>query len=67
MFRWNEDTTLKFVSKYLEYECLWNVKSEHYRNKQMRQSAYADLEKTMNLPEFGEKEIKAKIKNIRLV
>lgn len=66
-FRWSEETTLKFVSKYLEHECLWNIKSPHYKNKQMKQSAYMELENTMNIPGFGEKEIKLKIKNIRLV
>ncbi|KAK9702999.1 hypothetical protein QE152_g29591 [Popillia japonica] len=31
----------------------------------MKQSAYLNLENTMNIPGFGEKEIKLKIKNIR--
>lgn len=66
-FRWSEETTFKFVSEYVEHECLWNIKSPNYKNKQMKQSAYLDLEKTMNIPGFGEKEIKLKIKNIRLV
>ena len=63
-FRWSEDTTIKFITKYLEHESLWNIKSPQYENKQIKQRAYADLEKTMDLPGFGE-EIKAKIKNIR--
>lgn len=66
-FRWSEETTLKFVSKYVQHECLWNIKSPHYKNKQMKQSAYLDLENIMNIAGFGEKEIKLKIKNIRLV
>lgn len=66
-FRWGEDTTVKFVTKYLEHECLWNVKSSLYKNKPIKQSAYVDLENAMNIPGFGEKEIKLKIKNIRLV
>ncbi|CAH2098281.1 unnamed protein product [Euphydryas editha] len=64
-FRWSEETTFKFVSKYVEHECLWNTKSPYYKNKQIKQSAYLDLENTMNIPGFGEKEIKLKIKNIR--
>lgn len=66
-FRWSEETTLKFVYKYLEHQCLWNIKSPLYKNKQIRQSAYNDLETAMNISGFGEKEIKLKIKNIRLV
>lgn len=65
--RWSEETTLKFVSNYVKHECLWNVKSPHYKNNQMKRSAYQDLEKTMDLTGFGEAEIKMKIKNIRLV
>nr|CAI5826646.1 unnamed protein product [Callosobruchus analis] len=64
-FRWSEETTLKFVEKYLEHECLWNIKSTHYKNKIMKESAYLDLENSMNLSGFGVKEIKMKIKNIR--
>lgn len=67
MSRWGDDTTLKFVSKYLEHECSWNVKSPLYKNKQMKESAYVDFEKEMNIPEFRVKQIKANMKNIRLV
>ena len=63
--RWSEDITIRFITKYLEHQCLWNIKSPQYKNKQIKQRAYADLEKTMDIPGFGEKEIKAKIKNIR--
>lgn len=65
MSRWNEDTTFQFVSEYLKYEALWNVKSELYKNRQAKQAAYANLEETMNIPGFTQKEIKIKIKNIR--
>ncbi|XP_060809924.1 uncharacterized protein LOC106140308 [Amyelois transitella] len=64
-FRWSEETTLKFVSIYIEHDCLWNVKSPCYKNKQKKQSAYLDIENKMNIAGFGEKEIKLKIKNIR--
>ncbi|KAF5296251.1 hypothetical protein FQA39_LY12588 [Lamprigera yunnana] len=64
-FRWSEDTTTKFVEHYLKHECLWNIKSVAYKNKQIKNSAYEDLEKTMNISGFKEKEIKSKIKNLR--
>lgn len=63
--RWSEETTLKFVSHYLEYECLWNINSPYHKHKQTKQSAIRELEKTMNIPGFGEKQIRLKIKNIR--
>ncbi|KAF5298989.1 hypothetical protein FQA39_LY11621 [Lamprigera yunnana] len=64
-FRWSDDTTTKFVEHYLKHECLWNIKSVAYKNKQIKNSAYEDLEKTMNISGFKEKEIKSKIKNLR--
>ncbi|KAF5288641.1 hypothetical protein FQA39_LY15336 [Lamprigera yunnana] len=64
-FRWSEDTTTKFVEHYLKHECLWNIKSVAYKNKQIKNSAYEDFEKTMNISGFKEKEIKSKIKNLR--
>ncbi|KAF5294813.1 hypothetical protein FQA39_LY00297 [Lamprigera yunnana] len=64
-FRWSEDTTTKFVEHYLKHECLWNIKSVAYKNKQIKNSAYEDLKKTLNISGFKEKEIKSKTKNLR--
>lgn len=66
MQRWSEDVTVKFVKKYLQHECLWNVQNLSYRNKQMKKLACVDIAKMMNLPHFGEKEVKMKIKSLRL-
>jgi hypothetical protein len=65
--RWSEEITMKFVELYLQHECLWNTKSALYKNKNAKQSAYVGLEKGINIPGFGEKEIKMKIRSIRLV
>ncbi|XP_025203180.1 uncharacterized protein LOC112600218 [Melanaphis sacchari] len=64
-FRWGEDTTFKFVSEYIKHESLWNIKCLLYKNKQAKLSACNEIQKNMNIPGFGEKEIKLKIKNIR--
>ncbi|GBP21091.1 hypothetical protein EVAR_11122_1 [Eumeta japonica] len=41
-FRWSDVITLKFVTEHLNHE--WNVKSFLSKNKQVKQSAYVDLE-----------------------
>lgn len=61
-FRWDEDTTFKFVSEYIKHESLWNIKFPLYKNKQAKLSACNEIQKIMNIPGFGEKEIKLKIK-----
>lgn len=63
--RWNENTTVKFVTEYVKHECLWRIKSDTYRDRSAKQKAYEDVKKVMNIPGFAEKEIKQKIKNIR--
>lgn len=63
--KWSEDITIKFVSEYVAHECLWNTKHSLYKNKIARLAAYRDIANNMNLPNFGEKEIVVKIKNIR--
>jgi cytoplasmic iron level regulating protein YaaA (DUF328/UPF0246 family) len=37
--RWNDEITCKFVELYKEHECLWNMHSNEYRNKNARQTA----------------------------
>ncbi|KAJ0172676.1 hypothetical protein K1T71_011815 [Dendrolimus kikuchii] len=39
----SEDQMLKFVSLYRENPCLWDISSEDYKNKPMRQSALQNL------------------------
>lgn len=65
MSRWNEDTTLRFVREYRERECLWNTRTNIYKNKQAREGAYKEIEKIMGIEGFGVPEIKNKIKALR--
>lgn len=67
MSRWCGDLTFKFVTAYVERECLWNLNSPLYKNKVARKAAIDDLERFMGIPGFNEKEIKQKIKSIRLI
>lgn len=34
-----EDQTIQFVAVYREHPCLWDITSENYRNKSMRDAA----------------------------
>ncbi|KAJ8953796.1 hypothetical protein NQ314_007209 [Rhamnusium bicolor] len=47
-------------------KCLWNIKSEKYKNKQKRDAAYERLRETVTfLPNFTIQDVKNKIKNLR--
>lgn len=65
--RWSEDKSVKFVSVYENYECLWNTKCNEYRNRDVRAGAIKQLIKDMH--ELGvdmtEEEVKTRIKSIR--
>ena len=63
--RWNEETTYKFVMLYKEHECLWNMHSEMYRNKQARQTALNDICANMDIDNFEIQDVRQKIKSIR--
>lgn len=67
MGRWDDKTTFKFVAAYLKHECLWNTNSDLYKNKALKADAIYDLDQTMGIRDFHEKEIKIKIKSIRYI
>lgn len=63
--RWSEGLTYKFVMLYKGHECLWNMHTEIYRNKQARQSALSDICVKMEIENFGINDAKMKIKSLR--
>lgn len=65
MAKWKEETTIKFLELYKRHETLWDKNSETYRKKEDRQLAMEAIIKEFNLPNFGVKELKAKIKILR--
>ena len=46
-------------------ECLWNVKSENYRNRNVRDKALEEMVKQLNTPDLTREDVKLKIKPIR--
>lgn len=68
MYRWAENTTIKFVEEYLKHDCLWDSRHVSYKNaktKEARKAAYSAIRSAMNIDGFGHNEIVQKIKNIR--
>lgn len=61
----SEDETIKFVSIYRDNPCLWDITSENYKNKAMRQTALQNLCIGMEIEGFTVEDVKNKIKSIR--
>lgn len=59
--RWSEDTTVKFVLLYREHDCLWNIKSQLYRNKHAREAALLNIVAEMAISTFKVSDAKLKI------
>ena len=66
MVKLTEDQTLHFVCLYREHVCLWDITSETYKNKAMRQSALQKIcESMQGIEGFTVEDVKTKIKSIR--
>lgn len=63
--KWREDVTPLFLDLYKTHECLWNNKSEKYKNRVLREKAMKSLLSELNIPDLSETDIKLKIKSIR--
>ncbi|CAG9783788.1 unnamed protein product [Diatraea saccharalis] len=63
--RFTETQMLKLVEIYRDYECLWDVTSAFYKNRDMRESAYKQIAERLNIPGVSPKDIPKKIKNLR--
>jgi hypothetical protein len=46
-------------------ECLWNVKSENYRNRNIRDKPLEEMVKQLNIPDLTQEDLKLKIKSFR--
>ncbi|XP_019745962.1 uncharacterized protein LOC109528099 isoform X2 [Hippocampus comes] len=68
--RWNESKVHQLISFYSEHDCLWNYKSERYKNKATRQSLLETLSVLLSSNEplpFAVKDIKTKFRNLRTI
>lgn len=62
MFKMNNEQTLEFIEDYRSYDCLWDINSRSYTNKNKRNDAYQDLAKKYGITEKG---VRNKIKSLR--
>ena len=65
VFRWRDDHTQLVLDLLRNQECLWNVKSENYRNRNIRDKALEEMVKQSNIPYLTQEDVKIKIKPIR--
>ncbi|XP_044190329.1 uncharacterized protein LOC122968881 [Thunnus albacares] len=67
---WNEAKVQQLISFYSEHSCLWNHKSESYRNRLLRQSLLETLSSLLSSNEpvpFTVEDIKTKFRNLRTI
>lgn len=67
---WSETKVQQLISFYSEHSCLWNHKSESYRNRLLRQSLLETLSSILSDSEpvpFTVEDIKTKFRNLRTI
>jgi hypothetical protein len=61
VFKWRDDHTQLVLDLLSNQECLWNVKSENYRNRNIRDKALEEMVKQLNIPGLTQEDVKLKI------
>jgi hypothetical protein len=51
VFKWRDDHT-QLVLDLLSNQCLWNVKSENYRNWKIQDKALGEMVEELNIPDL---------------
>jgi hypothetical protein len=51
VFKWKDDHTQMVLNLLINQECLWNVKSENYRNRNIRDKS-EEMVKELNIPDL---------------
>jgi hypothetical protein len=65
VFKLRDDHTQLVLDLLSNQECLWNVKSESYRNRNIRDKALEEMVKELNIPDLTPEDVKLKNKSIR--
>jgi len=65
VFKWRDDYIEPFLDQYRQHECLWNIISDNYKNRERREEAYESMRSALNLPGLSVDDIKTKIKTVR--
>lgn len=65
IYKMNKDQIMKFVQLYKDCECLWDINSTGYKDRNKRDAALQHMSEKMDITGFGHKEVAQKIKNVR--
>jgi hypothetical protein len=52
VFKWKDDHTQMVLDLLINQECLWDVKSENYINRNIRDKALEEMVKQLNIPDL---------------
>lgn len=63
--KWSDEEHLKIVQLYKKENCLWNIHSPSYRNKEMRYVALQNICDKMNIENLDMEDVTNKIKTLR--
>ena len=61
VIKWRDEHTPLVLDLLRNQECLWNVKSENYRNRNIRDNALEETVKQLNIPDLTHEDVKLKI------
>lgn len=64
VFKWRDKYIELFLDQYRQQECLWNISSDSYKNRDTRDKAYESICSALNLSGLSVNNIKTKIKTI---
>ncbi|XP_047035754.1 uncharacterized protein LOC124641638 [Helicoverpa zea] len=65
MERFTEAKMYQLVNIYKQYNCLWDISNELYKNRTARDNAYKEILQKLNIPELKVRDVPQKIKNLR--
>lgn len=65
MTHFTEPEMQKLAEIYKDYDCLWDIRHKFYKSREVRQNAYEQMLKRLNIPGLTLKDIPKKIKNFR--
>jgi hypothetical protein len=52
VFKWKDDHTQMMLDLLINQYCLWDVQSENYRNRNIRDKALQEVVKELNIPDL---------------
>ncbi|XP_072384016.1 uncharacterized protein [Diabrotica undecimpunctata] len=63
--KWSSQDIIKFLEVYEQHTCLWDIRSNRYKDRNSRMDAYKNIATTMAIDGFQADNVKAKIRSLR--